>query len=335
MRRTLATVGGALIVTLASAAYADDPPPAKGASDAPPPSSAEVEDATRAAARRIAEEGLNLYDTARYAEALERFEKASALVRAPTMGLMAARSLEKLGRWVEASEKYLAVMRMQLEADASTAFKEAQVSAASERGALMPRIPTLVLTIRGGDEGATVTLDGKPIAAALLGIAFPADPGPHTVVLTRGKLSKTERLILKEKEARSLTLSADAPPPIVTPPPAGSSGLRIAGWVSLALGGAGVALGAVTGAMVLSSKADLDKQCPEYTCPNGVGPSTLPDGAAQFNSLIYVPVPSLIGGALAAAAGGLMLGLSPSAQPSKAAVKSWVGPGGGAVRIDF
>src|SRR5262249_5440698 len=98
MRCSRAVLGAFLVVLLAA-------PQALGDESA-------VDDQTRAKARTIGEEGLALYDQGRYIEALDRFQSASALVKAPTLDLMAARCLTKMGRLVEASERYLDVTRM-------------------------------------------------------------------------------------------------------------------------------------------------------------------------------------------------------------------------------
>src|SRR4051812_4084136 len=66
-----------------------------------------LDDSTRSAARGLGEEGIALFDRGDYAGALARFERAEAVVRMPTLSLRAAWCLEKLGRLVEAAERYL------------------------------------------------------------------------------------------------------------------------------------------------------------------------------------------------------------------------------------
>jgi tetratricopeptide (TPR) repeat protein len=107
------------------------------------PARAQPEDATRQAARLLGKEAAELYQQARYAEALEKFKRADDLAHVPTTGLYAARCLEKLGRLVEAEAKYSAVMRMQVAADALPVHKKAIAEAATEHDALVPRIPRL------------------------------------------------------------------------------------------------------------------------------------------------------------------------------------------------
>lgn len=338
-RLLLATFGTmALLTALVKPARADEPSPA--AATAPAPSApaattapAETGEATLTTARRIAEEGLGLYDSGKYAEALTRFERAGALVKAPTMGLMQARSLEKLGRWVEASERYLDVTRMPLGDNASEAFKEAQASATQERAALMPRIPSLTIRVSAAPAGAAVTLDGKPVAAALLGVAFPCDPGAHTVTLQSGSAKKTVSVVVREAEAKKLSLAPDVAPP----PLAANSGVRAAGWISVVLGGAGVVVGAVTTGLTVSANADLIKDnCVDGVCHSRTS-SAHPSDVDNFNTLRSIPAPAFVAGGILAAAGVLTLGLSyPSAKaPRQGTLQTWIGPAGGGARVTF
>src|SRR4051812_30455373 len=74
-----------------------------------------VDAAARSTARKLGQEAVKLYEAGDYARALEKFNTADSLVPAPTLGLYAARCLTKLGKVVEASERYLEVTRMQLD----------------------------------------------------------------------------------------------------------------------------------------------------------------------------------------------------------------------------
>lgn len=322
MQHRFAGVLSSLLLVTAPAIALAAPPQGAQAGDAPagsavtPPPPQQADDATRAAARRIAEEGLQLFDTGRWAEALDRFERAGAAVKAPTMTLMAARSLEKLGRLVEASERYHATAAMQLDADASAAFRKAQEDATKERAALLPRIPSLVIDAGAAAPAeAAVTLDGKPIAASLLGSPIPVDPGAHTVILTRGEKALTERFSVKEGETKRLAFAASEPAGAASP-------LRTVGWISLAAGGAGLVGAAVAGGMLLSTKAQLDGAgCKEGQCP----PQTAGD-VATYNDLRPVTTGLLTAGAVLAVAGGLAILVAPSSPPKTTGARA---PGSG------
>lgn len=352
MARWFGPLGGALLLvgtTATGAAHADTPATApaatstatpaatatatEGSAEAPaPPSPTDVDDPTRSAARLLAQEGLTLFDSGKFADAMDRFERASTLVHAPTMGLMAARALEKLGRYVEASERYLAVTRMTLAADASEAFRAALESAAREQEALIVRIPILVIAVSAAAPGVTVTLDGKVVPAALLGAKQPVDPGPHVVVLTHGKTTRTERLLLKEAESRRVVLALDPPPPPPLAP--ASSTLRTVGWIGVAAGGAGIVLGAVTGGLAITAKSTLDRDtCTDNKCPS----SAIPD-VESYRTLRMLSGAGLIAGVVTATAGALVVGLSPPSSPRRRQATTWqpwIGPAIGGVRVTF
>src|SRR5262249_13535117 len=108
-----------------------------------------AEDQSRAIARILGEEGLAYYDQGMYIDALQRFERASELHKAPTLDLWAARCLAKMGRLVEASERYLDVTRLTVDEKASAVLKEAVVAAAKERAALLSRIASIEIVLEG------------------------------------------------------------------------------------------------------------------------------------------------------------------------------------------
>lgn len=323
MRCSLPATAALLLAMVFSPAALAAPPQGTGGGPAAP---GDVDDATRAEARKIAEEGLALFDAGRYADALDRFQRAGALVRAPTMELLSARSLVKLGRLVEASDHYRTAAEMTLTDGASEALRKARVDAAKEREALVPRIPSLWLSLEGTADGASVTLDGERVAQERIGAAFPIDPGPHAVVVTLGATSKTERFQLTEGEQRRLALSLDAPPP----PPAASP-LRIAGFVGIALGGVGVIVGAVAGGVSVSTSSELDQVC-KPSCPESER-----DKVATYETTKAITTPSLVAGAVLLGAGGLLVGLAPSSPQSTggARVTPWLGAGSAGLRVVF
>lgn len=221
-----------------------------------------VDAATKSAARVVAEEALKLYDKGDYAGAYEKANRANDLVHAPTMALLTGRCLEKLGRWVEASEKYIEAARAPLEPGASAAQKSAQTEAEKARTALMPRIPSVELALDPPAPDAQVLLDGKTVPAAMVGIKRPMDPGKHSVAVSRGGSSATQDFTLKEADSVRVVLKAPpgkpggayyAPPPggappvvmmyppgSVPPPPAmkrRSTGLFVTGIILLPVGG--------------------------------------------------------------------------------------------------
>jgi tetratricopeptide (TPR) repeat protein len=135
----------------------------------------------RAGARSAARSGLQAYEAGKYADALDLFSRAENLVHAPTHLLYIARANVKLGKLVRAQEAYQQLIREKLAANAPQPFRDAQQSAEQELAAFDSRIPTVTIKITGTTDTSQlkVTMDGKTIPAALVGIPYPADPGTH------------------------------------------------------------------------------------------------------------------------------------------------------------
>src|SRR5262249_33839164 len=173
-----------------------------------------IDQTTRAAARVIGEEGLKFYDAGDYYSALDRFDRSDKLVHAPTLGLMAARSLVQLKRLVEASDRYQDVSQMKLEGNASEAFREAVVTAGKERQALLPRLPIVDVSVEGPDAARVTQLkiDGRTVSPQLLGVMrpisakLPIDPGDHRLEASLGERQAYERISIAEGGSAKVVL---------------------------------------------------------------------------------------------------------------------------------
>jgi len=277
--------------------------------------------ATRATARTIAQEGLDLFDNKRWQEALDKFTRADNLMRTPTVSLLAARCLGKLGRLVEANERYQSAVRFPLAADASAAFKEAVTSAEREQKALAPRIPRLRVGLHGAQPGEVeVTLDGKPLAAAMIGVDRLTDPGPHALRGKRGDEVVEQRFDMKEGQPLAVALAFAGTTP--------GSTQRVIGWTLVGVGGAGLVASAVTLGLGLDAKSKLVK--PPYNCSPELDclPSAT-DAVNHYTALRGASIGTLIGGAAALVAGVVVVIAAPrSRNMDKAAlVLPWIGPG--------
>jgi tetratricopeptide (TPR) repeat protein len=83
------------------------------------------DDAARAAARDLAREGVALLKAGSYAEAQEKLHRAYQLYPMPTVALFEGEALEKLGRLVEAAERYQAARLAELPEGAHSALRRA------------------------------------------------------------------------------------------------------------------------------------------------------------------------------------------------------------------
>jgi hypothetical protein len=270
-----------------------------------------VSSATRASARLLAEEGLALSDRGDCAGAVEKLTRAHELVKMPTLALFAGNCMVKLGRWVDASEMYLAATRDEVEPGAPAAQRRAQEDAAAARAALLPRIPTVELVLDAAAAGASVTLAG-------LGVKRPIDPGKHVVEVKRGGAVTTRELVVEEATHERFVLAlpagvgpVEAPAKSEAVPEAPSPGP----WVVGGVGVAGLVVGAVAGVVMLI-EYNVAAPCslgPPPTCPRDV---TAAANKASSVGRVAGPVTTvgLVVGGVGVAAGGLWLGLRPSSR---------------------
>ena len=313
-----------------------------------------VDEATRAAARQIGKEGLEAYKQGQYEDALEKLNRAYDVVQAPTLGLWTARAMAQLGMLVEASERYVAVSRLEVSGGDTALQEEAKKVAAEEREALLPRIPQLKVVVEGAPpDQVQVQLDGKEVPASLLGMERPVNPGLRKAMGTRGGQTVAEEVTLAEGETRSLVLRFD--PALAgaiepneqasnraqqdTNQPTEDAGAgpgnaqRTAGWIALGIGGTGLIVGGVTGAMVLSKKNKLDSsaECVNQAC----GPAEY-DNVDRLNSLRPVSTVGFVVGGVGAAAGLTLLLTSPDRpRNGTTRISSWVGLGSAGVAGRF
>jgi hypothetical protein len=315
---------------------------------------------TRASARQLGTAGVEAYQAGAYAKASEKLEKAYRILKVPTLGLWSARALKAIGKHVQAAERYLEVTRLEVTGGDVGLQKRALADAATELESLRPKIPNLTIEVKGADaHDVEVKLDGVVIASELVGEPQPVNPGSHSIVVRRGDEQVTAQVSLGEGEAKTSVLelapaapsavgapaagkgtpaspsSGDASPGADSAPARSGSGIRTLAWISLGVGGAGLALGGVTGAMALGKRSSIDdsEHCDGDRCLEAERPL-----ADSYNSLrTWSSVGFIAGGALAAT-GIVLLLTSPSAHTSSDRGPSaalWLAPQGASLRGRF
>lgn len=300
----------------------------------------EPDASTRAAARKIAMEGVNALQQDNAELASQKLEKAYELLPAPSIALWSARALAKRGMLVEAAERYLQAGRLpQSEGNEQAVQAQAQKDAARELAELTPRIPKLVLALENAKPSdVQITMDGKPLSSALVGEEQLTNPGAHRVTAVRGNEQADQSFHLVEAQRaqvvlrfQKLTPQAAVPP---TPPanapatstgtkpqwstyaPAGSesqpattpaaskgggNGLAV---VSLVLGGAGLVTGTVTGVLAMSKRSDLHNNS---DCRNDRCLATVKGDVDNFRTLRTVSTVGFIAGGVLTATGIVLL----------------------------
>ncbi|MET0410820.1 MAG: hypothetical protein ABW217_05970 [Polyangiaceae bacterium] len=310
--------------------------------------------AERASARAMADQGFDAFDAGQWQLALDRFERAQALVQSPVHRLFIARCLANLGRLLESRETYVAITRERLAADAPPAVSEALQAASSELVALDARIPFVVVALEGELAGGEpeVSMDGRPLPPALLGVYYPIDPGSHTWQARVGQRQSTlESRVLREGTRETITLVL-APPrhegarsPLAPLSPAPVPDASVAArsdamsWGIIAGLGVG-AVGAGVGAVFALRKGSLDDRI-ERTCRADGCPGTRENlereddanRAGLFATIAFIGA----GAGVATAVTLLVLdaGETSPEQAPVAALTPWLGLGGAGVSGRF
>jgi hypothetical protein len=237
----------------------------------------------RATARKLAAEGSEAFERRDFERALSLFDQAGALVAAPTIALMQARTLTELGRLASAAERYSAAQQSAATDASNPAFQRAAEDAERELAALKPRIPTLRVKLVGSESsGAEVTIDGRAVAPDAVSVDRWVDPGQHEVaVKTSSGASSARTIVLAEGVREEVVFSLEPAVRVPVAPPArspspmpqeappslpGAARSQTFGWVTLGTGAALTGAGAVLGVLALGHKSDLDAAC-DPGCP--------------------------------------------------------------------
>ncbi len=242
------------------------------------------------AARALGTEGVKLADSGKCDEAIDKLARAEKLFHAPTTQGRLGECQVKLGKLVEGSETLNRVTRDALAPNAPPAFAAAQKRAATLLAEVRPRIPQLTISVDAPSSAVlTVTIDGQNVPVANLGTSRPTDPGTRSIqVSAPGYLTVNQQVTVKEAEAKSIKIDLQkdpsipeptvapvvtTPPPATTvapppPPAATSSSSRAPLYLSIAVTGAGVAVGTVFGVLALAKSNDLKTACnADKVCP--------------------------------------------------------------------
>jgi hypothetical protein len=266
-----------------------------------PSAYAAISDADKATARELAKQGKDAENAKDWATAADKYVRAERLFLAandavpPTISLGIARAHAALGKLVSAQEHYSRVIHETLPPNAPQSFTDAIAAANAELPALEPRVPGVVINVKGSDA-PVVTIDDAPVSAAALGVRRAADPGAHvikatgvgvtpisvTVKLAEGA-TETVNIELKPGPGGLSALPVGPAPlpsgglgagPVGPPPPppydSAAATRRKIGFVSIfGLGGAGLVIGAVGGGIALSKHNSLVDVCSNGHCPAG------------------------------------------------------------------
>ncbi len=298
-----------------------------------PAAEPEASEQDRDAARSLAKAGIALYQQSRHEEAISRLRSAEKLFHAPTHLLYMARAHAKLGRLVEAHQLYVDVVVEDIPNYAAPAFHKAQATAREELAALSGKVGGVIIAVTGAPlDQVEVMVDGTSVPVARLPHGVALDSGEHQIEARSAKTEPAQQslqvaagqgLVHLELVLQAPATSASNPPPtaptapVAMPTPAPPADppdhpLFTPGIITLAIGGAALAAGGITGGLTLAQASDIKATCNDTQCP--------PDQESEANSaktLGHVSTTMFIVGGVAAATGIVLL-LMPSSSPSEA-----------------
>jgi hypothetical protein len=331
-RLGVALLTGALVVAPLRVAHAD-------------PSAAD-----RETARSLMEEARELRDKNDLRGALDRFQRADAIMQVPTTGYELAQTQVSLGLLVEARDTIVRVLHTAGGPREPAPFRAARKNAQALNESLQGRIPGLTIVVHGAPAGETptVAVDDVEVPSAALGVPRRVDPGHHVVTAKTASAEGRAEVDVQEGQTKEVPVALVAAPvkpvPAVetppveetAPPPEPAKRSHTLTYLGFGLGVVGVAVGSVTGLMALSKKSALTSECNA----SGHCPASAFGDVDSANTLATVSTIAFVAGGFGVAVGVVSLFLGGSSEkkdaaPAQARVEPWIGAGFGGVRGQF
>jgi hypothetical protein len=269
--------------------------------------------------------------------AADLFRRAVALYPG---GLGSLRNLaeceEALGRWASARRAWIDLKRaLIVNKDPKYAGWEDDAEKGEGRLAGKGAKLTIVVTVRGangeGEAGAgvTVTVNGEPLAAALVGTELERDPGTYRLAASAPNATAPaeQAVTLATGDVKRVALALALRPAAdagaagarsvrEAPPPRPSSTSRTLGWTAVAVGGASLVAAVVSLVIRQSALSDLKSACPNYaTAPCDPSVKST-DDRGKLASTLFTVFGAV--GVVAVAGGVTLLLTAPSATSAPA-----------------
>lgn len=204
------------------------------------------------------QQGREAFKADDFARALTLFQRSYALEASPGTLLNIALTEEKLGKTATALQSFQRVAALLPAGDDRLPIAREGVARTTLRA---PRLK--IERAAGAPPTLAIKLDGKPLAANLVGVEQPLDPGAH-VITTHVYGFEERRYDITLAEGQKVPLAVEpgrrvlVAAPVNTASPGSSPAARLA---VIALGGAGIAslgVGAVTGLLAVGKRGELD-----------------------------------------------------------------------------
>ena len=254
-------VSPAVLLTVAACLFA----PA-GVSLAAEPSSADKE-----TARGLVRNGDAAFAEHDLPSALKAYRAAYDVVKVPTTGIEVVKTLDAMGKLVEARDVALEVTRIPVTTGEHPSFAAARERAAAAAADLAERIPSLKIEVTGPADATAIelTVDGERVAAEAARLGRKVNPGKHAIAAhASGSIGAQIEIEVKERQVTPVTLalraSAGGAPlaPVRARDRQPLWGLAYTGFIG---GGVLVAAGAVTGGVSFARAHALADACDAHT----------------------------------------------------------------------
>jgi hypothetical protein len=220
-------------------------------------------------------EGDRYFSEADFVRAQAAFERAYRRTGSLVAGLKSARCLVRLGRLLEAAERYEQIISAEVKVRADTDPASARQDAAVELQQLFPRIPRINITVVGADPRAVaVALNGVRTTSPPPPSGVPVNPGRYLVTGQLGARTLESYVDVGEGDVGAVSLEF-GPSPEAKKVDAqasreersGLSGVRLAGVVTFGVGVASLVTGSFIGWNALRDESSLAERCPQHRCP--------------------------------------------------------------------
>ncbi len=221
---------------------------------------ASAKEAAKDTARALMDEGDRLVEEKRLEEALATYERAHALVHAPTTGLEVARTRARMGRLVEAIDAAVEVSQLPRADVEPKPFVAARREAEELAARLSLRIATVQLDLdRELDPNRVrVEIDASVVPIGVVTAPRAVNPGRRVIrVSSPGRVAKTFTVDLREGGRTRLR--------VVLEESSAEGGLPPLAIVGLGLAGVGLLVGSITGIVSLGQASDARTACGPVT----------------------------------------------------------------------
>lgn len=262
-------------------------------------------------AQAIYDQGILDLEAGKYDVACPALLRAYRIEKRPMALFKLAECQEKAGRIATAAlhyDEYLNAFE-RLSPPEQRDEREREREAIKRRDALDKDIPRVTFNVPESSPPGTkverVTKGGGNPIVVTLGTPLPIDPGEHFVVTEAPGRKRLETRIFVQKGDRktidltvaSLDYGASTPrfseplrpvDPILPPQEKGTSGQRIAAYVAGGIGGVGLILGIMTGAVAWSQKGVINDNCAEGLCNlEGQDAADLADATGTVSTVAF------------------------------------------------